>query len=97
MSSIIAVPIPALMGSRVRVEELFNEYTADDLSDKIVEVNFQNTQSIIQGACDEIVRQLIRRKASRVFFLFASARTQTHLVRARTLRQEQGSFICDFN
>lgn len=96
MSAKVKVVLPHLIGSRVSVQELMDDAVGNDLHSLIVEVDFTNTMSIIQGACDELVKQLIIRKASRVLFVSASERQERHLRLAKQLREKQGTFLSDF-
>lgn len=96
MPAKVKVSLPELVGSRARIQDLLDESTPADLQDTIVEVDFTETDSIIQGACDELVRQLIIRKASRVLFISASGRQERHVRLAKQLRLDQGTFLSDF-
>lgn len=96
MDNKICITVPNLVGARASVQDMFVAVNVSDFSSHIVEVDFRSTESIIQGACDEIVKQLIAFKAARVLFISASDRTENFLALAKRLRAEQGTFVSTF-
>ena len=90
VSSLI-IPIPRLIGVRESAQRLILDAGIPenmDLTDTEVIFDFSATLSAAQGACDEMVKQILVRGGRNFVFSHATSRTLEYLQNAVRLRSE---------
>lgn len=80
-----AITTPALAGARASAADLVS--AADVSPGEVVTVDLSASDSLAQGYCDELVKQLCQvREAGHVTFTGGSDRAAAHILRAALLR-----------
>ena len=79
-----AITTPALAGARASAADLVA--AADVRPGAVVTVDLSASESLAQGYCDELVKQLCEVREADVTFTSASARAADHIDRAARLR-----------
>ena len=90
----LEIEIPRLLGSRESARELVSSILPPDVTGFTIILDFADAESVAQGCCDEIIKELLLRKATEVF---VANNNLTNVVRylstAVTLRDEERSMM----
>ena len=84
MKTAYVLDVPRLIGTRPSSKALADTVP---VTEKSVVLNFAATLSAAQGACDELVRELIQSRGIEVTAFCYSPRTAQYLTRAAILRR----------